>query len=530
MDSRTLATLPRHMLYCGVVTCLNSLSTGYVIGSPNIPEAAIRGKDGACGINPFIIHAGFPNCFKFSDLFWGFAVGSFCLGACVGGLVSGSIQNKVGRIKAMMLSNLVFILGALILGLTYYQAQFIIGRIVIGFACGIGGVVAPTYLGEIATIQGRGTLGAFHQLFIVVGLMVSNLVGLAWSSPPGWRIVLAVNAVPALVQCCLLPSLVESPKYLVSQNRLVEARDSLQKLRGLETDIDVQQELDEMVDLLLGDRSHGKEKDEEAKIPDPTLRIAKIVLPVHRDDSLTTMETESTLVHASNVVENKAGPKPNARQESYGIIELFRSECRGLAVIGVLVHFLQQASGINGLVYYSTSFLANVFGPDNSKYITVGISLCSLLSTICSVFLINRFNRKTLMMVSFVGLSVSSLLLVIGAYCNVGILVVVAVFLYIATFAVALGPIPWLLLPELLPAYAVSPASSVATGVNWGTNFVVGLIFPSMAKAMGSGTFILFGAFNLFGVFYIWYIVPETRGRSIESIMTEKGVPPRSKN
>ncbi|KAF9350180.1 hypothetical protein BGX26_011604 [Mortierella sp. AD094] len=530
MDSRTLTTLPRHMLYCGVVTCLSSLSTGYVIGSPNIPEAAIRGKDGACGPNPYTIHAGFPNCFEFSDLIWGFAVGSFCLGACAGGLISGGIQNKVGRIKTMLLSNFVFILGALILGLTYHQAQFIIGRIVIGFACGLGGVVAPTYLGEIATIQGRGTLGAFHQLFIVIGLMISNLVGLAWSSPPGWRVVFAVNAIPALLQCLLLPSLVESPKYLVSQNRLNEAEDSLQKLRGPESVVDVHQELDEIIALLLGDRAIEKAKDEEEEISDPTSRAAQVIPAVQRGDSLATMKTQLTLVHTPNVHENKTQTSSNDNQDSYGIIELFRSECCGLAIIGIFVHFLQQASGINGLVYYSTSFLANVFGSDNSKFITVGVSFCSLLSTIGSVFLIKRFNRKTLMMTSFVGLSVSSLLLVIGAYCNVGILVVIAVFLYIATFAVAMGPIPWLLLPELLPTYAVSPASSVATGVNWGTNFVVGLVFPSMTKAMGGGTFLLFGAINIFGVFYIWYFVPETRGRSIEDIMMESGVPPRSKS
>ncbi|KAF9171934.1 hypothetical protein BGX21_011107 [Mortierella sp. AD011] len=518
------------MLYSGVVACLISLSTGYVIGSPNIPEAAIRGHDGACGPSPYTIHAGFPNCFEFSDLLWGFAVGSFCLGACVGGLISGGIQNKVGRIKTMLLSDFVFILGALTLGLTYHQAQFIIGRIIVGFACGIGGVVAPTYLGEIATIQGRGTLGAFHQLFVVIGIVISNLVGLAWSSPPGWRVVFAANAIPALLQCFLLPSLVESPKYLVSRNQLKEAKESLQKLRGPEAEVDVHQELDEMIALLLGDHVIEEAADEEEEISDPASKAVQGIPIVRRGDSLATVKTQLTLVPTRNAHENMADAPSNDSQDSYGIIELFRSECCGLAIIGILVHFLQQASGINGLVYYSTSFLANVFGTNNSKYITVGISFCSLLSTAASVFLINRLNRKALMMTSFVGLNISSLLLVIGAYCNVGILVVVAVFLYIATFAVALGPIPWLLLPELLPTYAVSPASSVATGVNWGTNFVVGLVFPSMTKAMGSGTFLLFGAINVFGVFYIWRFVPETRGRSIEAIMAECGVPQRSKS
>ncbi|KAI8603360.1 major facilitator superfamily domain-containing protein [Dissophora ornata] len=494
------------MLYCALATCLTSISIGYVIGSPNIPEAAIRGEDGDCGPHPYTIQAGFPNCFEFSDLIWGFAVGSFCLGACAGGLMGGGIQNKIGRVKTMLVGNVAFILGALILGLTYNQAQFVIGRIVIGFACGVGGVAAPTYLSEIATAHARGTLGTFHQFFLVIGLVISNLVGLAWSSPPGWRIVLAANAIPALLQCLILPTMVESPRHLVCQQRIKEAQDALRKLRGPEADIEIHLELNDMKILLLGEQDDEKTTDHDPE----------------------NIPRDSKVVQSHDALENDGSPSPRVNHEPYGILELFQSECRGLAAIGIMVHFLQQASGINGLVYYSTSFLGNVFGSGNSKYITIGVSCCNLLATALSVYLIDRFNRKTLLMASFTGMSVSALLLVIGAYCNLGHLVVVAVFLYIALFAIALGPIPWMLLSEMLPTYALSSASSIGTGVNWGTNFIIGLVFPSMTKGMGNGTFILFGAFNIFGVIFIGYFVPETRGRSIESVMAEMGVPSRA--
>jgi hypothetical protein len=124
--------------------------------------------------------------------------------------------------------------------------------------------------------------------------------------------------------------------------------------------------------------------------------------------------------------------------------------------------------------------------------------------------------------------ALSSILLVAGAYADVGVLVVVAVFLYTACFAVGLGPIPWLLLSEMLPTYALSPASAVATAVNWLTNFVIGLVFPSLNKGLGNGTFILFASITAVGFFYIWYFVPETKARPIEDIMAEKGVAPRS--
>ncbi|KAI7819612.1 general substrate transporter [Gamsiella multidivaricata] len=501
MDSRE-AGFPAYMIYCGLVASLTSLSIGYVIGSPNVPEKSIRGFDGACGEQPYTNEGGFPNCFEYSDLLWGFAVGSFCLGALVGGLSGGTVQNIYGRRKTMFISNLFFIVGALLLGLTYHQAQFIVGRIIVGFACGLGGVVAPTYLGEISTIKGRGAMGTMYQLLIVVGILISNLIGLGLSRPPLWRILLAINGIPPMIQLFMLPSLVESPRWLVSKNRLPEARHSLQKLRGTSTD--VEHEFADMVQLLLG-RSSGTAGGRPAA-------------------------SDSAFEDASYKVDPEAPVAATATgaPHNYSIFRLFSSECRGLAIIGIIVHFFQQASGINGLIYYSTSFLGDVFGADNAKYITVGTSACNLLATLASVFLVDRTGRRTLLLISLAGVAGSSILLVIGAYTDVGILVVVSVFLYIAFFAIGLGPIPWLLLSELLPTYALSPASSVATAVNWGTNFVIGLVFPSLNNGLGNGTFILFAAITAAGFLYIWFFVPETRARPVEEIMAEKGVAPRT--
>ncbi|KAI8361686.1 major facilitator superfamily domain-containing protein [Mortierella sp. GBAus27b] len=502
MDSRELG-FPGYMVYCGLMGSLTSLSIGYVIGSPNVPEKSIRGHDGECGPNPYTKQDGFPNCFEFADLLWGFAVGSFCLGALAGGLMGGTVQNIYGRRKTMSISNVFFIVGSLLLGLTYHQAQFIVGRIVVGFACGLGGVVAPSYLGEISTIKGRGAMGTMYQLLIVVGILISNLIGLGLSHPPKWRILLALNGVPPLIQLFLLPSLVESPRWLVSKNMIQEGRDALQKLRGV--DADIEHEFSDIVQLLLG---HGANAATTSTATDSS----------NGDSAYGEVKKDAEV----------AAPVTRSRPHNYSIPHLFSSECRGLAIVGILVHFFQQASGINGLIYYSTTFLGNVFGDGNSKYITVGVSCCNLLATLASVFLIDRTGRRTLLLVSLAGVALSSLLLVAGAYADVGVLVVVAVFLYTAFFAVGLGPIPWLLLSEMLPTYALSPASAVATAVNWLTNFVIGLVFPSLNKGLGNGTFILFASITGVGFFYIWYFVPETKARPIEDIMAEKGVAPRS--
>jgi MFS family permease len=451
------------------------------------------------------------------------------LGALAGCLIAGSLQNKYGRIKALLLSSIIYILGSIVLGLTFHQVQFIIGRVIIGFACGLGGVVAPTYLGEIATIQGRGILGTFHQLFLVIGLLLSNLIGLAWSTPPGWRLVMAFNGVPALIQCFFLTQVVESPRYLVSQKRIKEAQRSLQILRGPEKSVSVQEELDDMILLLLGKRVSVDENKDYIDTLSVTSPITEGIPPaVQRGDSTATLQSDPTTVIPPGPSHNTKKQTFRNSQESYGFLTLLRSECRGLALIGVMIHFFQQATGISGLVYYSTSFLGDTFGPGNSKYITVGVSICNLLATICAIFLINRVDRKILLMASLSGIAASAMLLVIGAYAGIGNLVAVAVFLYVITFAIGMGPIPWLLLSEFLPTYALSSASSAATGVNWTFNFLIGLLFPSLAKAMGNSTFILFGGFCLLGVVFVWIFVPETRGRSIEQVMAEKGILPRS--
>ncbi|KAG0323298.1 hypothetical protein BGZ99_002857 [Dissophora globulifera] len=511
MDSRE-AGFPKYMVYCGLLSALTSLSIGYVIGAPNVPETAIRGINGACGPYPYTIVNGFPNCFYFADLLWGFAVGSFCLGALAGGLAGGTIQNMIGRRKSMFYSNIIFIIGSLLLGFTYHQAQFIVGRIVIGLACGLGGVVAPTYLGEVSTIKGRGSMGTLYQLLIVVGILISNLIGLGLSTPPLWRVLLSLNAIPAMIQMFLLPTLVESPRWLVSKNRIPEARKALQKLRG---EFNIDHEFEDIVQLILGRHTAG---------PTSTTRVTTAVGDSAFEESTLKVDPEvaDTVVTTTEVTSGSSAP------QGYSILRLFKSECRSLAVIGILMHFFQQASGINGLIYYSTSFLGDVFGAGNSKYITVGQSICNFLATIASVLLVDRTGRRTLLLISLGGLTFSCILLVIGAYVDVGILVVVAVFLYTAFFAIGLGPIPWLLLSELLPTYALSPASAVATAVNWGTNFVVGLVFPSLNAGLGNATFVLFGAFCALGFVYTLIFVPETRARSIEDIMAEKGVAPRT--
>ncbi|KAG0006239.1 hypothetical protein BGZ80_005327 [Entomortierella chlamydospora] len=473
MDSREIK-FPGYMVYTCGIAVLTSLSIGYVIGSPNVPEKAMRGIDGECGPDPYTKVNGFYNCFYYADLLWGFAIGSFCLGALAAGLTGGTIQNIYGRRKTMFLANIFFIVPRLLM---------------------------------VATIKSRGTLGACFQLLIVIGILISNALGLGLSTPPKWRVCMALLGVPALIQFALLPSMVESPKWLITQNRANEARQALQKLRG---DANIDNEYSDMITMILKSGSS-----------EPTPNVSDSKEEYSRDDSAYEDGIKVNNMGALDLSDYRP-PK------NYSVLYLFKSECCIIALQGILLHFFQQASGINGLIYYSTTFLDAVFGADKTKYLTVGTTAINLFSTILSVFFIDKVGRRTLLLISSGGCFISSVLLFSGGYAGIGDLVVAAVFLFIASFAIGLGPIPWLMMSELIPSYALSPASAIATSVNWLVNFIIGLIFPTIVKGLGNGTFILFGCFSGLCFLYVWIFLPETKGRRVEDIMAEKGVGPRS--
>ncbi|KAF9193695.1 Solute carrier 2, facilitated glucose transporter member 2 [Haplosporangium sp. Z 27] len=512
MDSREVK-FPRYMVYTCGIAVLTALSIGYVIGSPNIPERAMRGIDGKCGPDPYTKQGGFYNCFEYADLMWGFAVGSFCLGALLTGLTGGNIQNAYGRRMTMLIANIFFIVGALLLGFTESKAQFVVGRVIAGMGCGLGGVVVPTYLGEVASIKSRGAMGSCFQLMVVTGILVSNAVGIGLSYPPKWRICMALLGVPALIQLAMLPSLVESPKWLITQNRAEDARRALQKLRG---DANIDNEFSDMIIMIL------KQSDTDPNAVGGVITDADVKDQVKRDDSGFEKNDIKVDNPAAFDLSNYRPPK------SYTVIYLFKSECRYLALQGILLHFFQQASGMNGLIIYSTTFLNRVFGKDQTKYLTLGTSAANLLATFVAVYSIDKVGRRTLLLISSAGCTISSIVLFSGGYANVGDLVVIAVFFFIMSFAVGLGPIPWLMLSELLPSYALSPASAVATSVNWFSNFIISWLFQNIVTSMGNATFILFAAICAACFFYVLFFLPETKGRRVEDIMAERGVGPRS--
>ncbi|CDS09841.1 hypothetical protein LRAMOSA02518 [Lichtheimia ramosa] len=494
MDSRQ-AKFPRYMVFCVVASCIGSFSNGWTIGSPNIPgETTTSCRYGDAHVNNRYL----PDCLPMDSLQWGIAVSTFCLGGLVASFCTSFFITRFGRVRTIMYTNIGWIIGSILMAFSISPVMFAVGRFCSGASCGMNSVATPTYNGEIATIQGRGTMGTLNQLLIVIGILLSNLVGLAFNSVPLWRVSYGLVIFPALLQMGVMRWCVESPRYLVSQNDLQGAQASLQKLRG--ADYDVSYELNDIIEGQQQQQEPGL-KDQEAMAP-----------PRH------SVETDGDV----NVLEKRIAvlsQEGNGSKSAYGFTDLWTDPVvRRITLLVVTLHAVQQFSAVNGVMYYSTIIFKQTFDSRISTYMAISTSAVNLLVTLLSVYLIDRAGRKVLLVTAQAGGCVSAALLAVAGHLQLPALLVTSVFLFVTSFAIGLGPIPWLLTSELSPTHAASAMTSLATAVNWGANFLVALVFPGLMDKLHSTSFIIFGAILFVSTLFTLYCVPETKGKSIEQI------------
>lgn len=293
------------------------------------------------------------------EWFWGMVTAAFSIGGLVGGLGGGFLCDYLGRKNTLWLNNVFFIVGGLMLALSTNIPLFALGRIVVGLGCGVATAAVPLYLNEIATNGSRGSIGTLHQLATVTGLLAGQVLGLFFSTVPGWRFLLAMTVLPAILQLCLIPFCKETPRYLVSIGNFDEAGSALSRLRNT---LDIVDELESMI------ASEEKEK--------------------------------------------------STNNEALTIYQLFtRPQYRRSLIIAYLAQISQQFSGINGVLQYSTSIFEEFFGP-NTKYVTVAVGLLNVFMTIISVLLMDRVGRRPLLLSSFSGMTVSAIAIVLASCFN----------------------------------------------------------------------------------------------------------------
>lgn len=468
--------LPKYMVFCVITSSLGFFCNGWVIGSANLPGKVTH----ICQPSQSI----FPACLSMNDALWGFAVASFCIGGLIASLSGGYIQNKYGRKKVITYNTLGYIFGGILISCATSSAMFIVGRIMCGYSCGLGSLAIPIYIGEISTIKSRGTMGAVTQGMITIGIFVSSVVGLPLSTVPLWRLNYALVAVPAIIQLSLMPFCVESPRFLISKHQMETAKINLQKLRG---NSNIEIEFNDMVQGQLG--------------------LEDINIDKLEADDLTVVQV----------------PIKNVSCDTMNLLEIFQdSFIRSIAILVILAHMLQQLIGINAVMYYSTSMFEIVFTTgDMSKYMSIVTVALNFVSTAISILVIDRMGRRTLLLISITGATLFLILLVIGYVYQIDALLIVSVLGYVCSFAVGMGPIPWILIAELTPVMASASVGAIATSLNWAMNFLVGQCFPILFSKIQGYSFIIFCLFGFTFFIFTYFWLPETKGRSFEDITSE---------
>lgn len=404
--------------------------------------------------------------FQLNQLEVGWAVSCLIVGCIFGAASAGGISDKLGRKKVLFIGAALYLIGSVCAALSPSFSAYVIARLVSGLGIGITVTLSPLYNAEIAPAKYRGRLVALNQVAIVSGIFLVYFLNLfiaglgddAWDISTAWRWMFGVGAVPSVFFIVLLFFVPESPRWLIKQGR---AADSLP--------------------ILL--RIHGEEL------------ARKEVLDI----------------------------KASFNEKQASMREMLSSRgLRTILFVGIIVALTQQITGINAVMYYAPEiFKATGAGTDASLLQTILVGLINLVFTLLSMWLIDKVGRKALVLVGSSVMTVS--LAVIGIAFQTGHtagpLVVVFILLYVAAFAISLGTAVWVLLSEIFPNRIRGIATAIANMALWTADYIVTQAFPPMLNSIGSApTFWIFGAMGLFTFVFMWRVVPETKGKSLEEI------------
>ncbi|KAL5635193.1 hypothetical protein ACGC1H_003031 [Rhizoctonia solani] len=377
-------------------------------------------------------------CVPMTEAQFGVVTAAFTVGGFAGSLCADRFLNK-GRKHAVSWHAALLIVGTLLMGLANSITVLVLGRLVIGFACGIGICTVPIYLSEVSPPAIQGRIGVLNQLGIVFGIFGTSILGLYLASPSVWRWVILTSGIISAAQLVWGLFVVESPSWLRAQGRTEEA-------------------------------THVAS------------RLWHVTRVISQDESEALLQSEVE-AHGPDRVEGDDRPAINVPTL------LASSDLHGPMAIGLVAMFVQQASGINAVMYYSNNILSRVVPREAAAYTSLGITVLNAIMTFPAIFLVDRLGRKRLFMASIIGAIVSNAILGFALDSGITTLSSVAVLGFIASFAVGLGPVPFVMISELTPYYAVSAMSSLSLAVNWSTNFLIGIAFLPLRNFLAKLSF-----------------------------------------
>jgi SP family galactose:H+ symporter-like MFS transporter len=384
-------------------------------------------------------------------------------GAAVGALAGGRLADLFGRRLLLIVTALIFAAGAVICAAATSPTILIGGRIIVGLGIGLSSGTVPVYISEVAPADARGWTVSLFQLAITLGILLAYIVDYAFSKSESWRWMFGLAVFPAAIFAIGMYFLPESPRWLVRHGDLAQARTVLARIRNTS---DVDAELAEIEQSLAQSTEHGNWSD------------------------------------------------------------LLRPSLRPALIVGIGLAVFQQVTGINTVIYYAPRIIqsAGVSSASGAILATAGIGVVNVLMTIVSMWLIDRIGRRPLLLTGIAGMIVTLGILGWAFYSSVSSealsrLAVISMMVYVASFAISLGPIFWLLIAEIYPLRVRSSSEGLAATFNWGSNLVVSLTFLTLLQDIGAPrTFWLYGAFAIGAWIFAYKLVPETKGRTLEQI------------
>jgi sugar porter (SP) family MFS transporter len=404
----------------------------------------------------------------------------FVVGGLFGALVSGPLSSQRGRLLAMRLTSLFFLLGSILETLAGAVWLMSTGRFLSGIGAGASTVIVPLYISEVAPPTERGLFGAMTQISINVGIVIVQTLGYFLSHGSWWRVILGSGGVIAIVQGLGLFFVPESPAWLAAHKDVKQAVQTLQRIRG-----------------------HGVSIEEEISgwdVDNTSAEEEGLLSNDERRNSTTSKTSRDSIEHV-------------------GFFQVLRNPLYRPAIIAVIgIMFAQQLCGINSVMMYSVSLLSGVL-PISSSLLTILLSLANLITTIACSPLPDKIGRKSCLLLSITGMGTASFLLATSLRLESKIGSAVSVLLFVSFFAVGLGPVPFLIGSELVGQEAVGATQSWCLAANYVATFLVAQFFPLLngwlnGRFGGKGwVYFVFGVMAILSWGFIKWWVPETKGK-----------------
>ncbi len=402
--------------------------------------------------------------FKLTADLTGWAASSMLIGCMIGAMIAGPAGDKIGRKWSLVFCGLLFAISSIGAAIPDRLAYFAWARFAGGIAIGAASILSPIYIAEISPEKIRGRLVALYQLAIVIGILIVFFVNLkiqrtgdlSWNINTGWRWMFASLVPPSLLFCILMMLVPESPRWLLKMNRDEKARAILEKIGGYEN--------------------------------------AKIQV----------QQITKTL-----------------KEEQGKWSELFSGGYFRALVIGALLAIFSQFSGINAIMYYGPEvFKASGVAQDAAFGQTVTVGAINLIFTFVAIGFVDKAGRRPLLLIGTAIQTFAHLFIGFLFFKNInGMPLLAGVLLFVSAFAMAIGPVSWIVNSEIFPTKLRGRAMAVSIFLLWFSDWVVTQTFPMLQESIGPAkTFWVYGFFSLASFIFILLFVPETKGKTLEEI------------